>query len=489
MGEEGYGGGRSPPLGRQIGCTGMTGSKDPRRRRASVLHNFNVALSVSTAAPEVARTEEAFGLAVPVSSDMENKRQAMERIGARPFVSDARRPEFAAAQRWIEDCSRQVRLPLNFCGGLLILRIYRLITPAERQTPRWMAAVQEAAASYDFAFLALGHADDEADNTLSRDGQPTRFVTHPDTRAVDGINLLLAGVTAMQEILETWPRDVSRGALVGRHKLAPQINAALTRALREASFPILMDRAGLGHARDPDTSHSSLAPIIVDAQSLSRLEAYARHRAHTYFMRATDLAVLLAGYTRVEASLADALDRLFGLWGVLGAATDDLQDMHLDFSAGIHSVCTVMAHLCVAEDADLRPSFRRGLPQPLVGEQRNRLMQLLTMGAKLDRVDLLAFLDEIELRRALTEHLEGYGADFAAAIYKAVVRFGFSAELMMEIVSVVARDPDFRAPDMYLSALRSVTDEAVLSIMNIQVGKFIAGYVVERFWPQQVGPE
>lgn len=257
---------------------------------------------------------------VAISVDLEGKRVAMARICARPFVADANEELFAVAQRWIEDCGREVRLPINFCGSILIMRLYRLITPESKQTPRWMEAVYDAAAAYDFAFLALAHADDEADQTFVRDGRPTRFVTNPDTRSVDGINLLLSGVTAMHDILDRWPDPVGSrsNATSGRHPLAMEIMGALVRALREASFPILLDRAGLGHMPGEKTASSGLAPLLIDELSLRRVEAFARHRAHTYFLRATDLAALLAGYAGVEPQLSEALDELFGLWGVLG---------------------------------------------------------------------------------------------------------------------------------------------------------------------------
>ena len=74
---------------------------------------------------------------VPVTEDLENKRRAMERIGRRLFVADANEPQFAVAQR-----NRQVRLPLNFCGGLLIMRLYRLIAPPSEQTPDCVIAVR-----------------------------------------------------------------------------------------------------------------------------------------------------------------------------------------------------------------------------------------------------------------------------------------------------------------------------------------------------------
>jgi hypothetical protein len=414
----------------------------------------------------------------------------MDRIRSRPFVSDANEAQFAVAQRWIEQCGREVRLPINFCGGLLIMRLYRLITSASKQTPRWMAAVYEAAAAYDFAFLALAHADDEADLTLARHGEPTRFVTNPHTRAVDGINLLLSGVTAMHDTLSRWPEftDADFEAASERHPLALEIMATLMRALREASFPILLDRAGLGHAIGGEPTSSGLTPILIDDESLNRVEAFARHRAHTYFMRATDLAALLAGYAAIEGNLSAALDELYGFWGVLGAATDDLQDIFIDFAAGIHSMCTVMAHLCVAEDVALRPAFRRDLPEALVSDQRRRLASFFgATDSKLDRDALLGLLDEIELRRALTDHFEGQGAHFAAAIYKTASKFGFSTKLMIEIVSVVCGDPQFAVPEIYHTALASVTDETILQLMNIQVGKFIANYIVDRFWPEAPG--
>jgi truncated hemoglobin YjbI len=480
------------------GCTFVTTSDRRKRRktgRSQLLRQFGQGASstashasLSSSSRDSSESEGRNGLAVPVSEDLEGKRRAMECIGSRLFVADANEPQFAVAQRWIEACSRQVRLPLNFCGGLLIMRLYRLITPPSEQTPDCMIAVYEAAAAYDFAFLALGHADDEADMTLFRDGEATRFVTHPDTRAVDGINLLLSGVTAMHETLNRWPRPVAQeneALSTGRHPLALEIMEALMRALREASFPILLDRAGLGHTANDTLTSTSLAALLVDAESLQRVESFVRHRAHTYFMRATELATQLAGYTAIEADLAETLDKLFSLWGSMGAATDDLQDIFVDFAAGIHSVCTVMAHLCVAEDESLRPVFRRDLPEDLVREQRKRLTGFFGVtDAKLDHAALVGLLNEIGLRKALTEHFEAQGTLFAAAIYKATFHFGFNPKLMMEIVSVVCRDPEFDVPAIYLSALERVSDENVLRIMNVQVGKFITAYFVERFWPK-----
>lgn len=472
----------------------MTASSLNDTTRPRVLHHFGRDPSIavhdtSSKSPAVSPAGRTDGrLSVPVVVDLEGKQRAIERIGGRLFVADANDPHFAAAQRWFEDCARGVGLPTNFCGGLLIMRLYRLIAPPSEQTAEWMAAVYEAAAAYDFAFLALAHADDEADMTLVRDGAPTRFVTHPDTRAVDGINLLLAGLGAMQELLNRWPRTTGNhgeAPSTGRHALAVEIMESLTRALREASFPILLDRAGLGHSLDQKQASAGLAPIQVDEESLSRMESFTRHRAHTYFLRATDLATLLAGYTAIDQDLTKALDELFSHWGAMGAATDDLQDIFIDFAAGIHSICTVMAHLCVAKEKNLRPKHRQHVSDKLVHDQRKRLSGFFGAGdANLDRANLLALLNEIELRKALKEHFEPRGAKFAAAIHNAVFHFGFSAKIMMEIVSAVCRDPEFSVPDIYLSALESVSDEKVLSIMNVQVAKFIAEYFIDRYWPQ-----
>ena len=462
--------------------------------RSRVLRHFGQSSSLtpptgagdlSTATSEFA---EPVGLSIPVAEDLEHKRRAMEQIGRHSFVLDAREPQFALAQQWIEECSRQVALPINFCGGILIVRLYRLIAPSWEQSPDWVAAVHEAAAAYDFAFLALGHADDEADMTLSRDGAPTRFNTHPNTRAVDGINLLLAGVTAMQRLLDSWPytsRPESDAASTVRHPLSTEIMEALIRSLREASFPILLDRVGLGHKASEELMSSGLSPIQIDTESLRRVEHFVRHRAHTYFRRATEFAVLLAGYTAIDPELSEALDELYRLWGSMGAAADDLQDIFTDFAAGVHSVCTVMAHLCVAEDASLRPTFRRSLPEESVRAQRGRLAELFgATEAKLDHAALMDLLNEVELRKALAEYFDDQGSMFAAAIYKAVDRFGFSPRIMIELVSVVSRDSEFTVPEFFLQALQTVKDENLLSMMNVQVGKFITSYFLARFWPQ-----
>ncbi len=295
----------------------MTLSDPQKTRYPKILRRFDRVGAMQSPTSLSANHEGSSGLAVPVAEDLEKKRLAMERISSRLFVADANEPYFVGTQRWIEECSRQVTLPINFCGGLLIMRLYRLLVPPSHQTPDWMTAVHEAAAAYDFAFLALGHADDEADMTLVRDGKPTRFITHPNTRAVDGINLLLSGMTAMQETLNSWPEPVANDQAppTGRHPLAEEIMQELMRALREASFPILLDRAGTGHKSSDVAGFSSLASIQIDAESLRRVEAFTRHRAHTYFMRATGLATLLAGYTEIEPGLLAVLDELYRLWG------------------------------------------------------------------------------------------------------------------------------------------------------------------------------
>jgi hypothetical protein len=442
--------------------------------------------SPSSSAPQ--ENDDCIGLAIPVAEDVIAKARAMERITNRLFVADATEGDFASAQHWIEECGRQVRLPRNFCGGLLIVRLYRLVAPRSRQKHNRMAAVHEAAAAYDFAFLALGHADDEADMTLARDGLPTRYVTHPSTRAVDAINLLLSGVAAMQETLERWPLPVAqdlKDSSTGRHPLAMEIMAAFNHALREASFPILLDRAGTGHTSKQVETLSELAPLQIDAESLRRVELFARHRAHTYFLRATELATLLAGYTSIESELLDVLDEIFRLWGALGAAADDVQDMFVDFAAGVHSVCTVMAHMCVAEDVYVRPAFRRALPDDQVRVQRDRLKALFgTPDLEAGRDALVALLDEIELRKALTAHFEDQGTLFAAAVHRAVSRFAFSAELIAEMVSVVCSDPDFALPEVYLIALKEIRDPKVIEIISFEAGKFITEYFLKRFWPE-----
>jgi len=419
-----------------------------------------------------------------VYHDVRAKDDAMERLRARAFVIDGHEPQFSGAQGWIEECSRQVMLPINFCGSILIMRICRRIVPVVEQTDQWVIAVQEAAAAYDLAFLALAHADDEADLTLSRGGEPTRFVTHPNTRAVDGVNLLLSGITAMHDRLERWPNAADKDSGAERHPLSMEVMEALLRALREASFPIVLDRTGLGHCLKSESTPSGLHPIIVDDLSLSRVQAYVRHRAHTYFMRAAELAALLAGYRGFAPPLEEALDDLFRHWGVLGAATDDLDDLVSDFAAGIHSLCAVLAHLCVAEDATLRPTFRRNLPSQIIREQRDRLGSVFGAGPdNLDPEAVLSLLEDIELRRALIEHLAKQGESLARAVYKLVRHFAFDPQLMVDLVSVVARDPEFGIPQQYRKLFELDYNEMLMEILVPQAGQFIASYIVKHFWP------
>lgn len=455
-----------------------------QRSQREVLRHFTTASrSLGDASPY----QSSDGLSTAAAEDFESKRLAMELIGDRHFVADATEPTFAAVQDWIEQCERQVALPLNFCGGLLIQRLYRIIAPPEEQNTDWIKVVHDAAAAYDFAFLALGHADDEADRTTVRDGKPTRFVTHPHTIAVDGINLLLSGVTAMQEVLGRWPvidAEGSTSSRLGQHPLTNEIIGELLRALREASFPILLDRSGAGHSSSGEPLDSGLMPINVDADSLRRVEDFSRHRAHTYFMRATTLAVLLAGYKTIDPDFLGALQRLFHSWSVLGAATDDLQDIFTDFDAGIHSSSTVLAHLCVSGDPSLRPSFRKNVPEATLADQRVRLKVFFgNSDTRASAEDFLDFLDEIELRKAITLYLEDHGISLAEAVHDAIVRFNFRPEIMSDIVSVVCRDPGFSLPSTYLEFVKAADDPQILHAMNAHAGKLITNYLLERFWP------
>lgn len=427
------------------------------------------------------------GLAVPVAGDLRGKANAMSAIGRRWFVSDATTPDFLFAQKWIEDCGQEVSLPRNFCGGLVIIRFYRMIAPSDEQTTDWMDAIYGAAAAYDFAFLALAHADDESDLTSVRDGIPTRFTTHPNTRAIDGICLLLSGMEAMQEALQRWPgHSKGSGGIIWReHALSREITETLVKALKEASFPILLDRAGLGHDVEGEVMSSGLAPISIDSLSMRRVEAFARHRAKTYFMRATEISILLAGYNLIEPELRSSLERVYDNWGSMGAAADDIQDIFLDFAAGIHSSCTVLAHLCVAAESEIRPHFRRNVPELTVRNQRERLIELFgSTDEKLNKKELLTLLGEIGLHRALSEYLVTRGQEFASAVFAAAVSFQFDPRLIIEVVAEITADPGFRVPDVFFAALNAAPDKATLEFLKAEAGKYFAAYVLDTYWPR-----
>src|SRR5205085_10925989 len=74
--------------------------------------------------------EGRYDVTADVSADLEGKRLAMEQIRNRPLVPDANEVQFAVAQRWLEECGREVRLPINCCGSPLRMRRYWLSTPA-----------------------------------------------------------------------------------------------------------------------------------------------------------------------------------------------------------------------------------------------------------------------------------------------------------------------------------------------------------------------
>jgi hypothetical protein len=99
-------------------------------RRSRVLRRFSEASGNQPR--DTATGDHPFGLVVRVQEDLNAKAQAMADIARRLFVSDASKPDFESTQRWIVACGQQVQLPLNFCGGLLIMRLYRLLaSPAE----------------------------------------------------------------------------------------------------------------------------------------------------------------------------------------------------------------------------------------------------------------------------------------------------------------------------------------------------------------------
>jgi len=292
----------------------------------------------------------------------------------------------------------------------------------------------------------------------------------------------------MHTVLREWPQSFEssdESLSKGRHPLSTDIIEKLAQALREASFPILMDRAGTGHSSTEAHVSTELKPILVDKESLKRIEAFTRYRAHTYFVRAFGLATSIAGFSDVEPKLWEVVNELFRLWGSLGAATDDLQDIFLDFSSGIHSVCSVMAHLCVAEDAEIRPHCRQYVPATLLRDQRSRLKKYFCVtNSEINRTELIEFLKEIELDRALEQHLERQATLFTAKLGEAVLHFGFCAELLMEIAVVVSQDPEFFVPETYLNSFRDTQGEKARNMMNLRAGKFIAHNIIERFWPK-----
>lgn len=411
--------------------------------------------------------------------DVEKKAQAMRQISEKLFVDDADRIEFRRAQEWISACANQVSLPVNFCGGILIVRLCRRLLPTEYQTDEWSAAVHSLAAAYDFAFFALGHADDEADLTHERDGVPTRWRTHTQTRAVDGINLLLAGITAAQDALNEWPEMP-----LNEQPRTERVVEELVRALREASFPILLDRSGLGyfHAASGEDRHTELQ---IDEASLSNVALYARHRAHTYFLRALWIAVLTTGHEAIDEELEKTLERLFELLASIGAASDDLQDAFVDLSARTHSIVSVMAHLCVADDQNLRPLFRQKKDEAELDEQRRILSEL--WGAPLNETNkqkAIELFKAVGLREALYQHYEPQCIEFASSMYEAVKKYDFSVELMSEIVGYVCQDEKFSIPPQYIMMLESLDDEAMVNLANTEIGKYIAGYFIERFLPR-----
>ncbi len=412
--------------------------------------------------------------------DVDQKNLAMDRIANKLFVNDADRNEFHGAQKWISECAGQVKLPINFCGGVLIVRLCRRLVPVEQQTEEWSSAVHRLAAAYDFAFLALGHADDEADLTRERDGISARWTTHPQTRAVDGINLLLAGITDIQDALNEWP------ILPRNHQPnSKRVLEELLRALREASFPILLDRSGLGYDHAESDGDRYLGLQIDDA-SLNNVALYARHRAHTYFLRALWIAVFATGYNKIDTELERLLERLLELLASIGAASDDMQDTFVDFSARTHSVVSVMAHLCVADELSLRPLFRRKVEEAEIQHQRQLLSDV--WGAASDqagREKITQLFESIELKKALYQHYEPQCIEFANCMFTAVKSYGFSVELMSEIVAYVCQDKEFSIPSQYISMLESLDDEVLIGLVNLEIGKYITGYFLDKFLPSK----
>src|SRR5690606_29257962 len=104
--------------------------------------------------------------------------------------------------------------------------------------------------------------------------------------------------------------------------------------------------------------------------------------------------------------------------------------------------------------------------------------------SSLDHTALISFLSEIELRRALEEHLESQAILFAATMSKAILGLGFSAQPMIELAAVVCRDPEFSVPDVYLTSIYIDMDNKARDVMNKRAGRFIAQNLLARFWPK-----
>ena len=185
----------------------------------------------------------------------------------------------------------------------------------------------------------------ESDLTSIRNGTPSRF-PHTQTHAPSRINLLLAGITAMQEALQRWPSPSGTGSETNVSPLSREITETLVLALKEASFPILLDRAGLGHDTEAQVMSSGLAPILLDNLSIHRVEFSRTAPSKNLFMRATEIAIFLAALQFHDPDLRSSLERVYdsGLDGSRRRMTSKM------FSSTLQQVFTLLAlfwHICV----------------------------------------------------------------------------------------------------------------------------------------------
>lgn len=434
---------------------------------------------------ELLHTDVSPRINVSILEDLAAKDREIARIANKSFVADSTETDFVSAQEWISHCAGQIDLPPNFCAGLLIVRLCRLMVGQDLQSEVWVSSVIRAAASYDFSFLALALADDESDLHQNSKGQLKRHLSHPNTRAVDAINLALLGLASQEEILSEWPVASPGKPQVAPHMFRYELLSEQQRALREASFPILFDRAGLGHEKPTTGSELRFSPLLIDENSFSRVQSYSRHRAHSYFQRALRFSSLLCGFAEIEKKLEEMLSELFRLLGLLGSAADDIDDLFLDFEAGIHSSVSVVAHMSVSPIESVRPASRRRVDPKLIDAQRFRLNSLF--GRSLtgrERNELLELLDEMGLKESLRTQYKGIATEFSQKVYEVVVDYGFSTEIIRDLVVVVAKDPVFDLPPNIGKLMTEIDNPFLLQAVHSQVGEFITDYFVDRFWPQ-----
>lgn len=294
---------------------------------------------------------------IPLEEDLKRVMDEIMRLRGLPMVTDDERSQWDTdaerqVRRRVNDHYRKVfrelRTPLNYCGGLMLLRGARRFNHEhdgeEDEVPMPADLTRDAirlAAIYDNVSQLDILSDDETDGCLEREGHPNRVAISPNTTVLDCVTLVNM---CFRDLIDNHPFDPK-----DKHRLITIENLEeMTHVMRTLFAANLMEVCGAGHDRKEGPPGRRLK---IDSKTMARSDYFLMHRGVGYVYSTYNLAAQLVGrrlggqyedpkFNRPFIDLITALVDIFAGW-------DDIMDWAHDFQQGTHSLVNLVIHLLV----------------------------------------------------------------------------------------------------------------------------------------------